>query len=309
MQSVSQLGYVRIGASEPEAWKKQARDFLGFEVVPGDDKSTFYLRMDEYHHRIEVNTKGNDDLEVVGWEVPDAATLQAIGQQLEDGGVRVAHGNREDADARRVVELIRFDDPSGIPTEVYYGRPVNPKRFHPTRSMSGFKTGDMGMGHMVVYQRNLQEAVHFYRDLLGFRITDYTELVTPGGTRTMVFMHCNQRHHSIAFMETPPMPKKINHLMFECNSLDDVGTGREICLANDIPVSIELGRHHNDRMFSFYMVNPSSWWFEYGWDGRLVDDATWTIEHYEAAKSIWGHPQLGNIAATMARPPVKQAAS
>lgn len=52
------------------------------QVVPGDDNSTSYLRMDEYHHRLELCSNGSDDLEFVGWEVPDPATLQHLAQQL-----------------------------------------------------------------------------------------------------------------------------------------------------------------------------------------------------------------------------------
>jgi len=52
------------------------------QVVPGDDNSTSYLRMDEYPHRLELCSNGSDDLEFVGWEVPDPATLQHLAQHF-----------------------------------------------------------------------------------------------------------------------------------------------------------------------------------------------------------------------------------
>jgi 2,3-dihydroxybiphenyl 1,2-dioxygenase len=151
MASVSQLGYVGIGTSDDKAWKDLATNILGMQVVPGDDKSTSSLRMDEYHHRLELRANGSDDVEFVGWEVPDPATLQRVAQQLEDDGVKVTRGTRDKADDRRVIDLFTCIDPGGIPTEVFCGRPVNQQPFHPTRPMSGFKTGDMGLGHIVVY--------------------------------------------------------------------------------------------------------------------------------------------------------------
>jgi len=36
-------------------------------------------------------------------------------------------------------------------------------------------------------------------------------------------------------MEAPPGPKRINHILFECNSLDDVGSGRDLCLSRGVP--------------------------------------------------------------------------
>ena len=295
MASISQLGYVGIGTSDVKAWQDLATDILGMQVVPGDDRSTSYLRMDEYHHRLELRSSGRDDLEFVGWEVPDPVSLQRVAQQLEDGGVTVTPGTRDEADDRRVIDLFHCVDPNGIPTEVFCGRPVNQQPFHPARPMSGFKTGDMGLGHILVYARRLDETVGFYRDLLGFRVSDFTEVRTSGGRIRLAFLHCNPRHHSIALLEAPGAPKRINHVMFECNSLDDVGSGRDLCLRRGVPIAIDLGRHMNDHVVSFYMGNPSNFALEYGWGGRTIDDTTLQVEHYTAVDSLWGHAQLRDL--------------
>jgi 2,3-dihydroxybiphenyl 1,2-dioxygenase len=301
MGSVSRLGYVGIGTSDEKAWHDLATNILGMQVVPGDDTSTSYLRMDEYHHRLELHSNGSDDLELIGWEVRDSATLQRVAQQLEDGGVKVTAGTPDEADARRVIDLIKCVDPSGTPTEVFCGHLVNQQPFHPARPMSGFKTGDMGLGHILVYTRSIDESVHFYRDLLGFRISDFTDVKTPNGKKLrLAFLYCNPRHHSIAFAETPFAPKRINHILFECNSLNDVGSGRDLCFSRGVPIVIDLGCHMNDRMVSFYMANPSNFALEYGWGGRMIDDASWQTEYYTAVDSIWGHPQLRDLVASLA---------
>src|SRR5215467_13728046 len=150
MASVSQLGYIGIGVSDVKAWHDLATHVLGMQVIPGDQKSTSYLRMDDYHHRVELRPSGSDDLEFAGWEVPDQATLQRVAQQLEDGGVKVTAGTRDEADGRRVIDLIHCVDPSGVRTEVFCGRPIDPRPFHAGRPISGFKTGEMGLGHMVL---------------------------------------------------------------------------------------------------------------------------------------------------------------
>lgn len=298
MASVSQLGYVGIGTHDDKAWKDLATGVLGMQVVAGDDKSTFYLRLDEYHHRVEIRRNGNEDLEFVGWEVPDSAVLQLVAQRLEDGGVKVTAGTRDEADGRRVIDLIKCVDPNGIATEIFCGRPVNPQPFHPSRPMTGFKTGEMGMGHFVVYARNLDQSVLFYRDLLGFRVSDLTEISAPTGKIRLAFLHCNARHHSIALLEAPGAPKHINHIMFECNALDDVGSARDLCLQRNVPIAIDLGRHMNDHMVSFYMANPSNFAIEYGWGGRQIDNTNWQVERYTTVDSIWGHPQLAQMAAS-----------
>jgi 2,3-dihydroxyethylbenzene 1,2-dioxygenase len=123
MASVSQLGYVGIGTNDEKAWQDLATNILGMQVVPGDDTSASYLRMDEYHHRLELHSNGSDDLEFACWEVPDSTTLQRVAQQIEAGGVKVTAGTPEEAANRRVIDLVKCIDPSGIPTEVFCGHP------------------------------------------------------------------------------------------------------------------------------------------------------------------------------------------
>src|SRR5215470_1105162 len=114
MTGVNQLGYLIFGVRNLAGWRGLASSVLGMELVPGDTRSTTYLRMDEHSHRIELRNDGHDDLEVIGWEVPDAEALHAVAQRLENAGVRVRSGTRDEADQRRVVELIGFEDPAGI---------------------------------------------------------------------------------------------------------------------------------------------------------------------------------------------------
>src|SRR6478752_2745823 len=111
MASVSQLGYIGIGASDVKGWHDLATHVLGMQVIPGDQRSTSYLRMDEYHHRVELRPSDSDDLEFAGWEVADQATLHRLAQQLEDGGVKVSAGTRDEADGRRVIDLFHCTDP------------------------------------------------------------------------------------------------------------------------------------------------------------------------------------------------------
>jgi 2,3-dihydroxybiphenyl 1,2-dioxygenase len=296
MASVSELGYLGVGVSDAMAWQEIATSIFGMQAVAGEHKSTCYLRLDAFHHRLELHANGRDDLEFAGWEVPDARTLDSVAAQLEDGGVKVTVGGCDEADRRRVIGLIKCVDPAGISTEIFFGRPVNPSPFHPTRPTSGFKTEGEGLGHILVQVPDLDASVRFYRDLLGFRISDFTDVRTPDGMLRLAFLHCNTRHHSIAFIEAPGAPKRLNHIMFEGNSLADVGTGRDLCLARGVPIAVDLGCHMNDRMVSFYMGSPSGFALEYGWGARTIDDATWQVEHYSSVDSIWGHPQLRSLA-------------
>ena len=102
------------------------------------------------------------------------------------------------------------------------------------------------------------------------------------------FLHCNPRHHTLAFSAVPGMVG-VHHLMIEVADPDDVGRAYDLVGATDHPVSMSLGRHTNDEMFSFYVRTPSGFEIEYGSGGRLIDtNHPWTTGHYDAM-STWGH--------------------
>lgn len=289
MVSVTQLGYLGIGVHDVDAWERFATRILGFQVSARDGDGTLFLRMDEYHHRFVVQPHGDDDVTVIGWEVADECGLRAIAAQVEATGVRVTAADTEAAAARRVTDLIRFEDPNGVATEVFTGPLVNyDTPFASPRAISGFVTGVQGLGHVNMVVDDLDESVRFYRDALGMRVSDYVHLPGRSGTsRKLAFFHCNPRHHSMAFMALK-RPRRLLHFMVQTRSINDVGTTYDLCQDQGIPIVRGLGRHTNDHMVSFYMQTPSGFETEYGWGAREVDDATWQVQQHTSG-SIWGH--------------------
>ena len=143
------------------------------------------------------------------------------------------------------------------------------------------------MGHVLVNARNSAETERFYREVLGFTLTDYVDTVVSGHSLHAVFLHVNPRHHSLAFAELP-IPKRLHHVMLEVNSIDDVGAAFDRCQELGVPLQRTIGRHQNDRMVSFYGYTPSGFCFEVGWGARDVDDRSWEVKVYPGA-SEWGH--------------------
>ena len=281
MSSVTQLGYIGISVSNIEEWEHFGTEVLGLQSNGVDANGVLTMRMDEYTHRFIVSPGEKDDVEFVGFQVTDEAALREMAEQLRDAGIEVSQGTPDEARERKVEGLIKFEDPEGIPTEVYYGPPVSfDKPFNSPRPITGFVTGEQGLGHVVYNVEDLDGAVAFYRDVLGMRISDYI--------RNLVFFHCNPRHHTLALVERQA-PKKLNHFMLQTQNMNDVGSTYDLVLDSEmLQVTRGLGRHTNDHMTSFYMRTPSGFDVEYGWGARTVDDATWQVVRHETG-SIWGH--------------------
>ena len=280
MASITQLGYIGISVSNIEEWEHFATEVLGLQSNGVGDDGNLTLRMDEYSQRFVLSPGGKDDIDYVGFQVTDEPALQEMAEQLRQAGVEVTMGTPDEAKARKVEGLIKFDDPEGTPTEVYYGPPISFDRpFNSPRAISGFVTGEQGLGHVVYHVENLDRAVAFYRDVLGMKISDFI--------RNLVFFHCNPRHHTLALIEGK-RPKRLNHFMLQTQSINDVGATYDLVQDQEIWITRGLGRHTNDHMTSFYMKTPSGFDVEYGWGARTVDDTTWQVQRHENG-SIWGH--------------------
>jgi 2,3-dihydroxybiphenyl 1,2-dioxygenase len=281
----SQVAYVGIGVSDIARWRSFATDVLGMQVVEGAETGGIYLRMDEYHHRIALHPSGEDDVLYIGVQAPTHAAFEARKAALRTAGVAVTQGTPAEIADRHVGDLVKFET-GGLPFELSVGPHMRwDPPFVPSRPMAGFLTGALGLGHVVVRSESPADSVKLLTGALGFRISDYIG--------TMVFLHCNPRHHSIAFqprsVQSPrSRDKKMWHFMVETTSLDDVGTAMDAAVRTGTPLATTIGRHSNDQMVSFYVMTPSGFEVEYGWGGRLIDDATWQVQRHDRG-SLWGH--------------------
>src|SRR3954447_24172662 len=275
------LGYVGVRAKSLEDWTSFGTRFLGMQITDRSTKS-LALRMDDRKQRVVVSEDGGEGVGFYGWEGAGAAVLQDFAARLEKAGVQVVRGGRALADERRVKDLIVLADPLGNRIEVFHGAETVSDAFRPGRSISGFRTGPLGMGHVVLSVERVDEVLPFYRELLGFKVSDYYFKPFPA-----YFMHVNPRHHSLAFVQTGK--NAVHHMMMELFSFDDVGQGYDIAQAEDGCVAVTLGRHTSDYLTSFYSWTPSAFMVEYGWGGRLIDPPTWQAYERSEGPSIWGH--------------------
>jgi 2,3-dihydroxybiphenyl 1,2-dioxygenase len=275
------LGYIGLRTKNLEDWTAYASRFLGMQLV---DKSrgTATFRMDDRKQRLVVQEDTIDTPGFYGWEVADAAALDAYGARLEQHKVPFARGSRALAEERKVKDLIVFNDPVGNRLEVSHGAEITTDPFKPGRAISGFRTGPLGMGHAVLHCENISEVLPFYQDILGFKLSDY--FTKPFAA---YFFHLNPRHHSVAFIESGK--KGIHHLMVETCYLDDVGQAYDLAQCKPEMIATTFGRHFNDQVTSFYSWSPSEFMFEYGWGGRTIDVDNWTPRVVVEGPSLWGH--------------------
>ena len=300
MGLIKSLGYVTVAASDIERWRHFAFEVLGFAKGAGPDESALYLRMDERAARIIVVPGDVDKVVTIGWEVRDHADLEQVTAALDAAGVPFKQLAQDEADARRVEEVIAFEDPAGTSLEVFHGAVLD---HSPVVTPFGarFVTGAQGLGHVVLPALDVNGLFDFYTDVLGFVSRGAFRVPVPpefGPIRVRV-LGINQRHHSLAL--APAMTLRdpgLIHLMVEVDSLDAVGQALDRVNNAGFQLSSTLGRHTNDKMVSFYVRAPGDWDIEFGTAGMLVDETYYTAEEI-TADSYWGHQWVSDLPAAM----------
>lgn len=284
---VSRLGHVGVEISDLSAWRQFATRILGMEESGETEDGGRFFRVDQMHHRLAVHPGSRDDIAYAGWEVDDEAMLEALADRLRRQGYGVVWGSESDARQRKVARLFRVADPDGLENEVFYALQDDATPFTPARDISGFVTGDLGMGHIVLCSADHEATLRFYRDGLGLKLSDTIDVDMGDSTMTVSFLHAGPRHHALAIVPLAA-PKRLHHIMLQVQDMEDVGTTYDLCLDEGVPIAATLGCHTNDRMTSFYMQTPSGFQVEYGYGGIEIDDDVWEVGHYDKP-STWGH--------------------
>ncbi|MCC6008863.1 MAG: VOC family protein [Rhodobacteraceae bacterium] len=282
--TIISLGYLGVRSDRAEDWAQFAGGLLGMQQVDRGGQSLAF-RMDDRRQRLVVSDEPGETLAFMGWEVADADALSAEADRLSRAGVAVQAADRALADRRLVTDLIWFHDPAGNRVELFHGPMIADEPFMPGRPIDGFLTGPLGMGHAVLHVRDAAAIMQFYRDLLGFRISDYALTPYP-----LYFFHVNGRHHSFAIVGSGQ--SGFHHFMVEYRNLDDVGQGYDLAQQDEGRVAFTLGRHTNDYMTSFYAHTPSGFFVESGWGGRVIDPASWEPHETHVGPSFWGHERV-----------------
>ena len=289
MSKVKALGYIGCSVSDAKAWENLLVPNFGLERRKDSAKGIHHYRMDECHHRLVLKEAKKDKLDFIGWEVETREELQALVAQLKKKKVDVKKASAALCEERKVMEMYYCSGPDKVRNELCFGMVQDYVSFAPGRGISGFNTGEFGLGHIVLTCSDREKAMKWYREKLGFLLSDH---IFWDGIEAS-FLHCNPRHHSLALTNPIPGTKggDILHFMFELNDMDDVGQAYDLINQQDYPLAMTLGRHTNDLTTSFYVYSPSGWWVEYGHGGHLIDDEIWEPKFYSSPK-IWGHEML-----------------
>lgn len=306
---IKSLGYIGVEVERPREWLEFATEVVGAmpaRAVPGEswpmagqegavpasggtgvaEDGSVYIKLDDWQWRVAAHPGiGGTRLGYLGLEIHDQAALEQCETRLSAAGYQARMGTREEAAARSVTALLHTEDPAGNPIELFHG-PIMDFNFHSPSEGTRFVAGSLGLGHVNLFARKMDACLDFYIRVLGFQLTDYIRF---GDQASVQFLRCNSRHHSIALVGDMGLDG-VHHLLFEVESIDQVGRALDRAMKRAVTITSTLGRHRNDHMLSFYMSSPLGFDVEIGCEGMLVPE-DWTAREF-CEGDIWGHHGL-----------------
>lgn len=280
-------GYFGFEVSDLDAWEKFG-DLLGLGIERS--QAGLFFRIDEKVRRIHCVQGLSDDIAWVGWEVDSLQEYDQRRDHLRGMGIDTKEGDAASAELRGVEQFFHFHDSNGVRFEIAYGlKEAAP--FVSDKIMSGFITGELGIGHVALNTSDHLRSEKFMREALFAHLSDYIYQPMPSGEMARVaFLHTNPRHHSIAFAEGPLGGSgKLHHFQLEMASMMDLGKTYERLQAAGIAIRVTLGQHSNDHKMTFYAQTPSHFLIEIGYGGLTInDEESWKpVVHNRISE--WGH--------------------
>jgi catechol-2,3-dioxygenase len=246
----------------------------GLSVVEQGADAAWLRGTGQNHHALQLTSAERNGLGRITFAVGSAADVDAAARALDQRQIPVIEGPGPTGSVAGGYGL-QFVDLEGRVIELL----ADAYAVAPRRSGDALP---VGVTHVVLNTVDIDAAVTFYRDVLGMRVSDWSE-------HQMAFLRCNSDHHSIAFNQATWT--SVNHVAYEMGSVDDFmrGIGR-LRHHNMLPLW-GPGKHGpGDNTFS-YFADPAGLVCEYTSGIAQIEEDRWLCRVWRRVpelSDLWG---------------------
>jgi len=263
MARVSDIRYVGYGVTNLEAERKFYADTWGLRDVGEKDSMVHFAAPgDDELYVVRLRAADRKQIDIIALAADTRAEVDTLHEKVTASGCRIVFAPR-DLDTLGGGYGFRFFSPDGLPFEI--SSDVARGEARPLARWEGIP---QKISHIVLHSPKHKEAVQFFIDVLGFRLSDWLG-------DFMAFLRCNTWHHRIAFLPGPPC---LNHVAYDVASVDDMMRGIARLKQNDIAIQWGPGRHTAGNNTFSYFVSPGGFIVEYTSELEQVDDDTWVAQ-------------------------------
>lgn len=247
------LAYVRLGTRDLKVAGEYARNVLGLEFVRREGDAV-YFRGDDRDHTLAY-FEGDAHDHTTGWEVADAAALDAAGAELESQKIQVRRGSRAECEKRYVADFLSFADPSGNRHELVASPFAGSTRFSSSRDC-----GVWSFSHIGLRTTNAARDEAFWTTIMGARVSDRIGAAP--------LLRIDEVHHRIALF--PSQHAGVQHVNHQVHGVDDVMRSYYFLREKGVKIVFGPGRHPTSGAVFLYFEGPDGMVYEYSTGVRLI---------------------------------------
>jgi catechol-2,3-dioxygenase len=246
---------VDLAVRDLEATKAFYEAQWGLKEVARENGSVFMRATGRDHHVLAIHQAPRSKLASITLGAKSRADIDALHAQARALGATVLEAPQELAKIGGGGYGFSLQSPEGQRVNIAAGVAE-----HSDHEQDASKPERLS--HVVLNAAKYDEQIAFYRDVLGFRMSDTTDF--------MDFLRCCEDHHSIAVARSEGAC--LNHMAYELPNMDGLmrGTGR--MKKSGFEMGWGVGRHGpGDNVFA-YFVEPNGFVTEYTTGMEQVKD-------------------------------------
>ena len=247
------IRYVRLGTRDLIGADRFAREVIGLERAHVEGGAHYY-RSDQRDHTL-VYFDGDPTDHTVGFELRDAAALDAAASALSDAGVAVRRGSADECEQRRVREFVHFRDPTGNAVDLVVRPHHGGSRHFPSRD-----AGITGFSHIGLCTTDPVRDERFWTGVLGARVSDRIG--------NAALLRIDEVHHRVALF--PTTRAGIQHVNHQVASIDDVMRAWYLLQRQGVRIVFGPGRHPTSGAVFLYYEGPDGMVYEYSTGVRTI---------------------------------------
>lgn len=202
------IGHVALRVTDLERAVAHVKQVLGLRET-SRERDQVLLSSNEKHHELQLLRGDIAGLDHIGLEVESASELDELSARATAAGAEILPSVDEDG----LGQSVRLAGPAGMVFEVYDGMTRGPLTLD-----SHLKPQTRKFGHLTFFCADPDEIVGFWRDGLGFRVSDQADGIT--------WMRCDSDHHGLAVGPHPGGANVLHHHAWE---VQDWGALAQYC--------------------------------------------------------------------------------
>ncbi len=298
---ILRMGYVEVRVTDLGAAVQHYTQVVGLKETGRNNGKVYLKAWDELeHHQLVLTEDPNPGLNYMAFRVEEPDDLVTIEDRLERNEYRVQRISAGEEYA--LGEAIRFTAPSEHRVELYCDMQMVGNGL-PLTNPDPFPDGLVGvhpprLDHAAVTTPDTLASLHFWRDMLGFRLTE--QVVAPDGTPIAIWIERSHTVHDLALI--PGNPGGLHHFAFWLDSWEELGRAADVLCRGGAKIDVGPTRHGISRGHTIYFFDPSGVRNEVFTGGYWADPKmtpiTWTADELWTGIFYWDRMERGDFIAT-----------